>query len=101
MSEARDEVDSGSLGAAVSAQADSEELSDRERAALAYYVTTEIEDEYAADADQLSATTYDLGTYTGGSQSVITSGYDALPRLLADGLQIVFNTTGQFRCATG
>ncbi|MDT5173128.1 MAG: hypothetical protein QOG37_379 [Mycobacterium sp.] len=93
VSDARDDVDSGSLGAAVSAQADSEELSDRERAALAYYVTTEIEDEYAADADQLSTTTYDLGTYTGGSQSVITSGYDALPRLLADGLHIVLNTT--------
>ncbi len=91
VAEARDEVDGGTLGAAITAQANREELTEPERAALDYYVTTAIEDEYAADAGQLSATTFDLGTYTTGSQSVITSGYDALPRLLADGLQIVLN----------
>lgn len=90
VSDAREDVDGGTLGAAISAQ--SGDLTDRERAALAYYVTTEIEDEYAADAGALSATTYDLGSYTVGPQSVITSGYDALPRSLADGLQITFNT---------
>jgi polyamine oxidase len=52
---ARDEVDGGSLGSAVEAAATSEELSGSERAQLAYYVNTEIEDEYAADASQLSA----------------------------------------------
>jgi monoamine oxidase len=93
VADARDEVDGGSLGAAVNAQATREELSDRERAELAYYVNTEIEDEYAADADQLSATTFDRGKYSDGPQVVITSGYDALPRLLADGLQIILNTT--------
>lgn len=91
VSDAREEAVGGSLGAAVAAQADREELSDRERAELAYYVTTEIEDEYAADADQLSVSTFDQGSYTGGPQSVVTSGYDAFPRSLADGLQIVFN----------
>ena len=89
---ARDEVDGGSLGAAVDAAATSEELSGPERAQLAYYVNTEIEDEYAADASQLSAMTFDTGRYTGGPQVIIPSGYDALPRLLADGLQIALNT---------
>ncbi|OBK92741.1 monoamine oxidase [Mycobacterium asiaticum] len=91
VSDAREEAVGGSLGAAVAAQADREELSDRERAELAYYVTTEIEDEYAADADQLSVSTFDQGSYTGGPQSVVTSGYDAFPHSLADGLQIIFN----------
>lgn len=90
--DAREEVDGGSLAAAISAQAAREELSDKERAQLAFYVNTEIEDEYAADADQLSATTFDQGTYTGGDQSVLSDGYDAIPRLFADGLQIEFNT---------
>lgn len=88
---ARDQVDDGSLGAAVDAAATGEELTDSDRAQLAFYVTTEIEDEYAADADQLSATTFDMGDYTGGDQVVIPSGYDALPKLLATGLQIVLN----------
>lgn len=92
VSDAREEAVGGSLGTAVAAQADREELSDRERAELAYYVTTEIEDEYAADADQLSVTTFDQGSYTGGPQSVVTSGYDAFPRSLGERLPIVFNT---------
>ncbi|KAA1248476.1 FAD-dependent oxidoreductase [Mycobacterium simiae] len=92
VADARDEVDGGSLGAAIRAQAASQELSESERAELAYYVTTEIEDEYAADADQLSAKTFDRGKYSDGPQVVVTSGYDAFPRLLADGLPIVLNT---------
>ena len=89
---ARDDVDGGSLGAAVDAAATGDELSGSERAQLAYYVSTEIEDEYAADASQLSAMTFDSGRYTGGPQVIIPSGYDALPRLLANGLQIALNT---------
>ena len=89
---ARDHVDGGSLGAAVSAAASSADLSDSDRAQLAFYLTTEIEDEYATDANQLSANTFDKGEYAGGEQDVVTSGYDALPRLLAGGLDIVLNT---------
>jgi monoamine oxidase len=89
---ARDRVDGGSLAAAVNAAATSEELSDSERAQLAFYLATEIEDEYAADANQLSAITFDEGEYAGGEQDVVTNGYDALPRLLATGLEIVLNT---------
>jgi monoamine oxidase len=89
---ARDEVDDGSLGAAVDAAATSQELTASERAQLDYYVNTEIEDEYAADASQLSATTFDTGRYTGGAQVIIPSGYDALPQLLANGRQIALNT---------
>lgn len=92
VAQARDEVGGGSLGAAVNAQAERDELSNSQRAQLAYYVNTEIEDEYAADADQLSATMFDQGTYYGGPQVVITSGYDAVPHSLAEGLPIVFNT---------
>jgi monoamine oxidase len=86
------QVDGGSLGAAVDAAATDEELSHSERAQLAFYLTTEIADEYAADADQLSATTYDQGEYTDGDQDAVTNGYDALPKLLAGGLQIVLDT---------
>jgi monoamine oxidase len=89
---ARDRVDGGSLGAVVDAAAASAELSDSDHAQLAFYIATEIEDEYAASADQLSAKTFDSGDYTRGDQDVITSGYDALPRMLADGLQIALNT---------
>lgn len=92
VAQARRDVDDGSLAAALDDQGARDDLSDRERAELAYYVNTVIEDEYAADADQLSATTYDQGTYSSGPQVVITSGYDALPRRLADGLPIVFGT---------
>jgi monoamine oxidase len=89
---ARDQVDGGSLGSAVDAAVVNEELSDNARAQLAFYLTTEISDDYAADADQLSATTFDEGKYTAGDQAIIPTGYDALPKLLADGLQIVLNT---------
>ena len=89
---ARDQVDGGSLGAAVNAAANDEELSHSDRAQLAFYLVTEIEDEYAANVDQLSAMTFDEGRYTGGAQDVITTGYDALPRLVADGLRIELNT---------
>ena len=92
VSDAREEATGGSLGAAITAQVDRDDLTDRERAELDFYVTTEIEDEYAADVGQLSATTFDLGRFNDGPQSVITSGYDALPRLLADGLPISLNT---------
>jgi monoamine oxidase len=89
---ARGRVDGGSLGAAVDAAANGAGLSDADRAQLGFYLTTEIEDEYAADADQLSANTFDHGDYAGGDQDVVTSGYDALPRLLADGLRIELKT---------
>lgn len=87
-----DRVTGGSLGAAVDAAAKRAELSGSDRTQLAFFVATEIEDEYAAGADQLSATTFDTGDYADGDQAVITNGYDALPKLLADGLQIVLGT---------
>ncbi|WP_055403874.1 MULTISPECIES: NAD(P)/FAD-dependent oxidoreductase [unclassified Mycobacterium] len=85
-------VDGGSLGAAVNAAAADEGLSAAERAQLAFYLTTEVEDEFAADADRLSAITFDEGDYSGGDQDAVTNGYDALPRLLANGLHIELNT---------
>lgn len=89
---ARFQVDGGSLAAAVDAAVGGEALSTSDRAQLAFYLTTEIENEFAADANQLSAITFDEGDYTGGDQVVVTNGYDALPRLLAGGLQIELNT---------
>jgi monoamine oxidase len=74
---ARDRVDAGSLAAAVNTAATGEELSASDRAQLAFYVATEIENEYAANVDQLSAKTFDKGDYTGTDQDVVTSGYDA------------------------
>lgn len=87
-----DRAGGGSLAAAVNAAAARAELSASERTELAFYIATEIEDEFAAGADQLSANTFDDGNYAGGAQAVITNGYDALPKLLADGLQVAFNT---------
>lgn len=89
---ARGHVDGGSLGAAVDGAATRAELSDADRAQLGFYVTTEIENEYGAGADQLSANTFDHGDYADGDQDVVTNGYDALPRLLADGLRIELKT---------
>nr|WP_231614278.1 NAD(P)/FAD-dependent oxidoreductase [Mycobacterium nebraskense] len=88
---ARFQVDGGSLAAAIDAAVGGEALSTSDRAQLAFYLTTEVEDEFAADANQLSAITFDEGDYTGGDQVIITNGYDALPRLLASGLQIELN----------
>ena len=85
-------VTGGSLAAALDAAAKREQLSASDRVQLAFFVATEIEDEFAAGADQLSAKTFDTGDYADGDQDVIMNGYDALPKLLADGLQIVLNT---------
>lgn len=84
-------ADGGTLAAAVDAQATREKLSDTDRLQLAFYISTEIEDEYGADAEQLSAKTFDDGNWTTGDQVVVTGGYDGLPRLLADGLEVVLN----------
>lgn len=89
---ARGQGGAGSLGVAVAVAARGARLSASDRAQLAFYLTTEIEDEYAADADQLSSSTFDKGDYAAGDQDVITNGYDALPRLLADGLVIERDT---------
>lgn len=89
---ARSRSGAGSLGDAVKAAATAAKLSASDRAQLAFYLTTEVEDEYAADADQLSAGAFDNGDYAGGEQDVITNGYDALPKSLADGLTIELNT---------
>nr|WP_231985657.1 FAD-dependent oxidoreductase [Mycobacterium sp. E3247] len=89
---ARYQVDGGSLAAAIDAAVGGRALSTSDRAQLAFYLTTEIENEFAADADRLSAITFDEGDYTGGDQVVVTNGYDALPRLLANGLRLELNT---------
>lgn len=89
---ARTQAAAGSLGAAVQAAADGARLSAADRTQLAFYLTTEIEDEYAADANQLSAATFDKGDYAGGDQDVITNGFDGLPKSLADGLDIELNS---------
>ncbi|OBF10797.1 NAD(P)/FAD-dependent oxidoreductase [Mycobacterium sp. 852002-10029_SCH5224772] len=89
---ARGQRGAGSLGDAVRAAATAAKLSPYDRARLAFYLTTEVENEYGADADQLSAATFDKSDYAGGDQDVITNGYDALPRLLADGLAIELDT---------
>jgi polyamine oxidase len=92
VAEASDEVDGGTLAAAIDARANRRELSEAERLQLALYVNTEIAQEFAADADQLSATTFDEGNYTTGPQVILPRGYDNLPRALAEGLEVVMNT---------
>jgi monoamine oxidase len=87
-----DRVDGGNLADAIDAESDRKELSDDDRLLLALYVNTEIAQEFAANADQLSATTFDEGDYTTGAQVILPRGYDNLPRALAGGLDIVMNT---------
>lgn len=82
----------GSLAAALNGAAARQGLSSSDRVQLAFYVATEIADEYGATADQLSAKTFDNGDYATGDQDIITNGYDALPNQLADGLRMVLNT---------
>jgi polyamine oxidase len=88
---ASDEADGGTLAAAIDARANREELSEADRLELALYVTTEIAQEFGADADQLSATTFDDGDYTTGPQVILPQGYDHLPRALAEGFEVVMN----------
>jgi polyamine oxidase len=88
---AADDADGGTLAAAVDKAADLDDLSDAERLQLAVFVNTDIAQEFAANADQLSATKYDEGDYTTGAQVILPSGYDNLARTLAEGLDIVTN----------
>lgn len=86
------DADGGTLATAIDKAADREDLSDAQRLQLTLFVNTEIAQEFAANADQLSATTYDEGAYTTGAQVIVPSGYDNLARALAEGLDIVKDT---------
>lgn len=59
------------------------------RAAVDLYLTTEIEADYAADADALSAWDFDGGTGFEGADALIGGGYDRLAAHLAQGLDIL------------
>lgn len=59
------------------------------RAAVDLYLTTEIEADYAADADALSAWHFDSGAGFEGADALIGGGYDRLVLHLAQGLDIL------------
>lgn len=55
-------------------------------------IATEIEHEYAADVGALSLWWWDEGDELPSGDALVLDGYDALPQLLADGLDIRFKT---------
>ena len=93
MEDAADEVDGGTLAAAIDVRANRKDLSEAERLQLGLYVNTEIAQEFAADADQLSATKFDEGEYTTGPQvTLLRVATTTCRERFAQGLEVVMNT---------
>lgn len=69
------------------------ELDDQQRKTLDYLLNTTIEHEFAADIFALSAQYWNHDAEFDGGDVLFPNGYDWLPRLLADGLDIRLNTT--------
>jgi monoamine oxidase len=63
-------------------------LTDRERAELNFAIHAEIEDEYAADATELSLFNWDQDEGFGGSNELFPAGYAQIANRLARGLDI-------------
>lgn len=80
-----------SLGAAIELVLASEDYSQEELHRLAYSVNTEIEQEYATDASEMSLYSWDQGEEFGGDQVVFPNGYSDIPNSLAEGLDIHLN----------
>ena len=68
-------------------------LSDRERAALNFAIHAEIEDEYAADASELSLFNWDQDEGFGGSNELFPAGFGQIADGLARGLDIRLATS--------
>ncbi|HEX3083546.1 MAG TPA: FAD-dependent oxidoreductase, partial [Pyrinomonadaceae bacterium] len=64
------------------------DLSDRERAEMNFAIHAEIEDEYAADATDLSLFNWDQDEGFGGSNELFPAGYGQIANGLAHGLEI-------------
>ncbi|MFZ4815987.1 MAG: FAD-dependent oxidoreductase [Phototrophicaceae bacterium] len=78
------------------------DLDEDEIALLRLAFALQEEQEYAADADQLSLWSWDTGGELLGEDVWFPNGYDWLPRLLAEGLDIRLNTPVQsVRYSTG
>lgn len=76
------------LSAAIGRVLEEEELSDTERQELEYAITAEIEQEYAADVEQLSRASWDEGRDDRGAHLLFPDGYDRVFEPLARGLDI-------------
>ena len=59
-----------------------------QRLELEMGITSVIEHEYAADASELSALNFDGGADEQGGDALFPGGYDQLPRLIANGLDV-------------
>ena len=81
-----------SLRAAVEGGREWQALDVAARRRFRYAVNSTIEQEYAADWDRLSAWHFDDGRDYGGPDELFPDGYDALPRYLAQGLDIRLGT---------
>jgi monoamine oxidase len=71
------------------------DLSAEEEAAVWYAVNLEIEQDFAADVDELSAWYWDEGDGFGGGDVIFPDGYDQIVNGLAQGLDIRLNHTVQ------
>jgi monoamine oxidase len=69
-----------------------DDLDDKQRKALDFMVNTSIEHEFAADVFKLSAVYWNSDEEFEGEDVVFPNGYDWLPRLLSEGLDIRLNT---------
>lgn len=65
-----------------------EGLSAEDRRLVLYAVDTEIVQEFAASAEELSARCFDEGEDGKGPDAILPSGYDAIPLSLAQGLDV-------------
>lgn len=64
------------------------EITAAQRADVEQALAAAIENEYAADLDELSLPYYDAAEGTGGAHLLLPRGYDEVPRRLAEGLDV-------------
>lgn len=83
------------LSQVVGAYLDRVDVAPEARAVLAFFVRTEIEQEFAADWDDLSAWWFDSAAAGRGPDGLVPEGFDRLAAHLAQGLDIRLNTAVQ------
>ncbi|NJN53848.1 MAG: NAD(P)-binding protein [Anaerolineae bacterium] len=85
-----------SLANAIAAAAKEEELTPHEMGQLHYVINSAIEQEYAADVDELSLWEWDQDDEQSGHDVLFPGGYDQLVNVLAVGLDIRRDHTASF-----
>lgn len=89
------ESDADSLAEVIRRSGVEDDLSREDRILFRSYLHSSIEQEYAADTDELSAEHFDADEAGAGSDRLFPGGYDQLTTALAHGLEIHLNTPVQ------